>query len=91
MARTVTITSEARRDLREIHQYVARDKPIAAKRLIQLIRRKFRTLANFPELGSTCDNLESGLRSFSAGSYIILYKPTPDGVEIVKVVHGSRM
>lgn len=90
MARTVATTSEALRDLKEIHAYVARDNPAAAKRLIRMIRQKFRTLARFPESGSACDNVEPGMRSVSVGSYVIFYKLLPGGVQIIKVAHGAR-
>jgi toxin ParE1/3/4 len=90
MARTVATTSEALRDLKEIHAYVARDNPAAAKRLVRMIRRKFRTIATFPESGSACDNVEPGLRSVPAGNYVIFYKALPDGVQIVRVAHGAR-
>ena len=29
-------------------------------------------------------------RSFSAGSYVILYKPIADGIEVARVVHAAR-
>ncbi|WP_008538835.1 type II toxin-antitoxin system RelE/ParE family toxin [Bradyrhizobium sp. CCGE-LA001] len=29
-----------------------------------------------------------GLRSFPVGNYVIFYIPLPDGVEIVRVMHG---
>jgi len=30
------------------------------------------------------------LRSFPVGSYIIFYVPVPDGIEIVRVMHGRQ-
>ena len=77
MARTVAVTEQAERDLEEIHNYVARDKPRAAKRLIQTLRRKFQTLASFPELGAACETIEPGMRSYAAGNYVIFLSSSP--------------
>ncbi len=41
-------------------------------------------------MGRARPELPSGLRSFPVGNYLILYRPTDYGVEIVRVVHGSR-
>lgn len=90
MPRTVVVTEQALRDLEEIHDYIARDKPLAAKKFIAILERKFRTLAAFPELGAACDQVGSGLRVHSADKYLIIYEPLSDGIRVVKVVHGRR-
>ena len=36
------------------------------------------------------DELAEGLRSFAVGRYVIFYRPISEGVEIVRVLHGSR-
>lgn len=90
MPSTVVVTDQALRDLEEIHDYIARDKPRAAKKFIEGLERKFQTLATFPELGAACDQVGSGLRIHSAGNYVIFYEPLPDGIRVVKVVHGRR-
>jgi len=41
-------------------------------------------------MGRARDELEVGLRSFPVGRYAIFYLPIPDGVEIVRVLHGAR-
>lgn len=90
MPRTVVVTEQALRDLEEVHDFIARDKPLAAKKFIESLERKFQTLAAFPELGAACDQIGSGLRIHSAGDYVIFYEPLAGGVRIVKVVHGRR-
>ena len=30
------------------------------------------------------------LRYFTVGKYLILYRTVPDGVQIVRVIHGAR-
>jgi toxin ParE1/3/4 len=80
----------ARTDLAEIYERVARDKPIAARRLLSGFFERFRLLAEFPELGEKRDNLRSNLRSFSVGNYVIFYFPDAHDLRIVRVVHGAR-
>ena len=31
-----------------------------------------------------------GCRSFSVGNYVIFFRPIDDGIEIARVIHGSR-
>ncbi|HVA47788.1 MAG TPA: type II toxin-antitoxin system RelE/ParE family toxin [Pirellulales bacterium] len=90
MAKTVVVTEQALRDLEEIHDYIARDKPLAAKKLIKQLQRKFQTLATFPELGASCDQIQTGLRSHAAGSYVIFFEPITAGIRVVRVAHGRR-
>jgi toxin ParE1/3/4 len=30
------------------------------------------------------------LRSSPVGSYLVFYLPLPDGIEVIRVLHGSR-
>lgn len=55
-----------------------------------MIDQKFKTLAAQPDRGRKRDELGEDLRSFAVGRYIIFYRPLPDGVEIVRVLHGAR-
>jgi toxin ParE1/3/4 len=77
-------------DLDSILDYIARDKPGAATAFVRQLREKCRTLAQFPLLGESRDELVPTLRAFAVGSYVIYYRPLPDGVRIERVLHGSR-
>ncbi|HVC92712.1 MAG TPA: type II toxin-antitoxin system RelE/ParE family toxin [Pirellulales bacterium] len=88
--KSVEVSQRAERDLEEIHDYIAHDKPGAATKLVKTIEKKFETLARFPELGSRCDYIGTGLRLTSCGTYVIIYSVTPAGVEIARVVQGNR-
>jgi toxin ParE1/3/4 len=44
----------------------------------------------YPAMGRVRDEIDSKLRSFSVGKYLIFYVALPDGVEIVRVLHGAR-
>ncbi len=41
-------------------------------------------------MGPARPDLAAGLRYFIVGNYLVLYREAPDGVEIVRVVHGAR-
>jgi toxin ParE1/3/4 len=81
---------ESDNDVFEIASYVARDNLPAALHLIDVIDEKLRLLAEFPHLGPARDDLGPSLRSFPLGNYVIYYRPRPDGIDVVRVLHGAR-
>src|SRR3954447_26672550 len=83
-------TSEAASDLNDVHDYLAQRNPATAARVVQEFERVCRLLAQFPLMGARRDTLLPGMRSFPSGNYIIFYRPLDDGVEILRIVHGSR-
>jgi toxin ParE1/3/4 len=81
---------QARLDLLEIRDYVAKDNPQAARRLVDALEGKCRLLVRFPDLGERCDELAPALRCLSVGSYAIFYRAASDGIEVVRVIRGGR-
>jgi len=81
---------EAENDLDEIWLYIAQDSPTNADRFLDRIQERCWALADFPKMGVSRDELRAGLRSQSIGNYLIFYFPLEDGVDIVRVLHGSR-
>ncbi|HEY2760508.1 MAG TPA: type II toxin-antitoxin system RelE/ParE family toxin [Pirellulales bacterium] len=78
-------------DLDQLLDFIARDKPIAAVSFMQRIRRTCELLADNPQMGELrSDLVVVNARSFTVGNYIIFFRPMIDGVEVVRVVHGSR-
>ncbi|MEH2436259.1 MAG: type II toxin-antitoxin system RelE/ParE family toxin [Nostoc sp.] len=47
-------------------------------------------MANFPNMGQSCDNFANGLRSFPVEDYLIFYRPIDGGVEVARIVSGYR-
>jgi toxin ParE1/3/4 len=41
-------------------------------------------------MGRPRDDLRQGLRSFVTGRYVVFYRISPDGIEILRALHGSR-
>jgi toxin ParE1/3/4 len=77
-------------DLVSIRTFIARDNPRAAVRMVSEFKKRFRMLAAQPSMGERRPDLAPDLRSFSVGSYVILYRPTKAGVEVARVIHGAR-
>ncbi len=86
----LTRTAKAEEDLIEIWMYVAADNPEVADKLIERIDTKCKMLAHNPAMGQARPDIGSGLRYFPTGQYLILYRETSEGVEIVRIVHGAR-
>lgn len=82
--------SSARTDLIAIWHYIAPDSFDAANRMLDAINEKLNALAQNPFLGRACPELAPDLRRLPVKSYVIFYRPTADGVEIVRVLHGAR-
>jgi toxin ParE1/3/4 len=88
--RHIFSTPEVEADLVEIALYISRDNPKAADRLLDQFEDCFRRLVKFPGLGRARDELGEGLRSFPVGQYLVFYLPKPDGIELIRVLHGAR-
>jgi plasmid stabilization system protein ParE len=86
----LSISRQARQDLKDIFVYVARDKPEAAKRLRLALGRVFRTLARNPLMGEARPDLGRDVRVFSFGSYGVFFRAGGGGVAIARVLHGAR-
>ena len=89
MAR-VTRSPAADEDLEEIWLFIARDKVTAADRFLDTLLQRASVLAEWPGIGPPCEQFGSMLRSFPVGNYLMFYRPTDDGIELVRVLHGAR-
>ena len=80
----------AKSDLVEIWDYIADHSEARADAFVDMIDQKLLALASNPGMGRSRNELAERLRSFAVGRYVIFYRPIPEGVEIVRVLHGSR-
>jgi plasmid stabilization system protein ParE len=88
----VTWTEQAWERLLEIERFVARDDPTAAARLVDRLIDRGETPADHPERGRRLPELsESGLRELMVGNCRIVYRRTPDAVEVLTVFEGHRL
>ncbi len=85
------ILNSAVADLADIWAYIALDSPDNTDLFIDRIFRICQQgLASNPRLGRTREELSPGLRSLVFESYVIFYHPMPNGVAVVRVLHGMR-
>ena len=86
------VAPEAEADLADIWLYIAGESgnPAIADRLIDTLTDRVLLLGNHPYLGRRREDLRPGLRSFSVGEYIILYRIDHGDVLILSVLHGRR-
>ena len=69
---------------------MAENNPEAAGRLVKEMTRRFALLRDNPHIGREQDKLLVNMRSFVVKNYFIFYLPFEEGVEILRVLHGSR-
>ena len=84
------ISELAEKDLEDIWIYLARQSEILADQKIAQILDKFPMLAQFPNMGTKRDELQTGLRSFPVKPYIIFYNQDYEILEILRIFHQSR-
>ncbi len=86
----------ARRDLVEIIAYLAERSEEAARRFRAEAEATFTRLEGMPGLGTRYEPDEPAdteLRYCPVSKfplYLVFYRPLPDGIEIVRMLHGSR-
>jgi toxin ParE1/3/4 len=87
---TVHKYPRAEADLIAIWRYIAEQSTRRADRLLDRLDETFSRLADLPYMGKARADLAPGLRMFPMQEYLIFYRPVEDGIEIVRVLHGSR-
>lgn len=89
---TLQKSTRARIDLLGIWDYVTRDTglPDRADHVLDRIEEVCQVLSEYPKAGEKRPELGQSLRTFPADSFVIVYRPVGDGVEIVRVFHESR-
>ena len=80
----------AEADILEIWGYIAEDSVVAADRWLDKLDEKFALWATQPMMGRARDELSPGIRSLAFGRYVVFFQPVPDGIDVVRVLHGSR-
>jgi toxin ParE1/3/4 len=86
----VLSTSQAHLDFVEAALRIAEENPTAADRWLDIIDEKCRSLVRMPELGRKRPDLAPELRSLPVGNFVIFYRPIPDEIQVIRVLHGAR-
>ncbi len=85
-------TAHAKAQLRHIHDYIAQDSPLYAKRVSEELVRKTIGLDELPHKGHKVSELnEDAVRELRLYSYRVLYEIKPDNfIEVLAVIHKRR-
>lgn len=84
------ISTQAKYDLRDIKNYIARDNLGAARRFVETFRNQCNLIAKSPRMGRSYEELAPGLRGFVIGNYIIFYRPIANGITVERLLSGYR-
>jgi toxin ParE1/3/4 len=96
MNRVIIRRSRAKSDVLEIAEYISRDSISSAERFLTKVEETLELLLQFPEIGTLWDPQKTrfeGLRWMSVkgfGKYLIFYRSTPEGIEVIRVLQGVR-
>ncbi len=80
----------AEMDLLDIWDYIADDSIDRADEFLDQVEAKLQTLASNPGLGRRREELLDGLQSFPIGNYVVFYREIENGIDLIRVLHGSR-
>ncbi|HKQ49574.1 MAG TPA: type II toxin-antitoxin system RelE/ParE family toxin [Phycisphaerae bacterium] len=89
--RGFALTPLAESDLTEIRDYLKKQSEEAPRRVLDALHEAMMRLAEMPDLGHLRDDLtDEPFRFWSVFSFLIIYRPETDPLQIVRVLHGAR-
>ncbi len=78
-------------DLEHIRDYIAQDNPVYANMFVERLLKTTRHLPRFPQSGRQMPEAKDpNIREVLYQGYRIVYRLSPDLIEVVMAVHGSR-
>ena len=83
-------TAASRQDYLDIFLYVAQHNLPAAERLIKRFDEALAVLSENPHMAPQRADLGSGIRGHPVGNYVLFYRPTRDGISLLRALHGAR-
>lgn len=88
----ITWSSQARRDLKAIHTFIARDSLLYATRQIARLIEHVEAIAPMPTRGHPVHEYpERPLREVHEGNYRIIYEFTTDELRVITIVHFRQV
>ena len=85
-------TDRAANDLRQLHLYIQRDKPISAKNFIAKIKKPVERVHHFPNSGRMVPELNrQDMREIILENYRIIYKIEPKQIAILTVSESHSL
>ena len=87
----VVWTAQAKEDLREIRQFIARDSRLYAQHTIRRIRVAIQSCRRFPEAAAIVPEFDDPeIRETFIDSYRAIFRLTPKTITVLTFIHGAR-
>ena len=96
MNRRIRRTRQVEFDLIGIYAYIHPRSPAGAERVFNALERFIRSLLGMPGVGTLWQSSDPRLEGMRVAvvkpyrNYLVFYRPTDDGIEVFRVVHGAR-
>jgi len=75
-----------------IYEYIARNSPVYAKRVVDIITRRSEQIAEFPLSGRKVPEYKTeDIREIIEKPYRIIYRIKSDQIDILAVIHGAKL
>lgn len=90
----IVFSSQAQTDLARFVKFIAEDKPQAARRWAEAVRKSLLKLSDFPRIGRVVPEFgDDTIREIIKGQYRIVYKIDEgnDTIVIVTIHHSRRL
>jgi toxin ParE1/3/4 len=85
-------TDDAISHLIGIYDYIARDSPFYAQRMVDRLTRRSQQISDFPRSGRMVPEYEMpDIREVIEKPYRIIYRVKVDQIDILAVIHGARL
>ncbi|MFZ0963384.1 MAG: type II toxin-antitoxin system RelE/ParE family toxin [Terriglobia bacterium] len=85
------VSRDAEQDLSEIFLHWAKWAGLkVADRLMDSVTDRFWLLCEHADAGISAEDIAAGVRCFPAGKYLIYYRKTRRGIDILHIFHGAR-
>ena len=88
----VLLTSAAKESIENIGRFIASQSQSleTAWRILDKIEEKCQLCAFQPRMGELRGDLALDVRSFPVENFVVIYKPHPEGIVVLLVVHSAR-
>lgn len=84
-------SNPAKLDLKQIHDYIAKDSKFYAKKVSEEIVNKSEILSSFPEIGRIVPEIgDPNIREIIIYSYRLIYEVFPNKAEVLALIHSKR-
>lgn len=82
------LTPAAQRDLSSIWDYTPERWNLRAAETYTLeIKAAIERVADDPRRGRGCEETRAGYRRYGIGSHVLFYRETPNGIDIIRILH----